>query len=737
MGFPSVIRFGDFEFDPGAFKLRRDGRALPVEPKALDVLQLLIARAPQVVDKAEIFSIVWKDVAVTDNALTRVVAQLRRTLDDDPKAPRYIETVATRGYRFVAPIASDVPPPAPPDNLGRPAPRRVTYVAALVVAAIAAMGTWAGLRLPGSASGAAASTHGDLPDVARLAALHPEQLTAGKGYDGFLAFAPDGKSMAFSSDRSGALEIYVQGIAPGSTVTALTSNGRQNVQPAWSPDGDFIAYHEMAGNGIWVVPSRGGVARKISDYGSRPRWSPDGRLIAFQEIPANQVSAQGVPGALGAIGIVEASGHAAPANVTKPGTPGGPHLGPAWFDNSHVWFAAGSSSGDHLALWSVNVNAGELRQVVDDKYIGPDFVIAPDRRSVYFTSIRTEGIWRVALPADDEAPPVPQATGLQTAGATTAQLTMSSDGRRIGWTTTDTSNHVWARASASRPGPQDAVALTHGFGMWHSLPAPASDGRVLLAGARPGSFVSLFLLDRSAMLRQLTTHPPAHGGGQWMPGEREIAFITDHGEGAAYWALDPETGRERLLFMLSELPIPIGESQYSSASRSVNIAFSRDFKRLAMGFVKDGRQNIWVAGLKNLRPDGSLIQKTFERDGGSYPTWSPDGKWIAYECADGTDTHVCVVNADNGERAQITHEPGQSWVGAWGPDNDTILFAARRDAVWNIAAVLRTTGALRTLTRFTGAESYVRYPRWDGANDRVVFERSETTARIWSVELPH
>ena len=71
---------------------------MPVEPKALDVLQLLIARAPQVVDKAEIFSIVWKDIAVTDNALTRVVAQLRRTLDDDPKAPRYIETVATRGY---------------------------------------------------------------------------------------------------------------------------------------------------------------------------------------------------------------------------------------------------------------------------------------------------------------------------------------------------------------------------------------------------------------------------------------------------------------------------------------------------------------------------------------------------------------------------------------------------------------------------------------------------------------
>ena len=72
-----------------------------MEPKALDLLQVLLARAPRVVDKAEIFSIVWKDVAVTDNALTRAIAQLRKALEDDSKAPRFIETVATRGYRFV------------------------------------------------------------------------------------------------------------------------------------------------------------------------------------------------------------------------------------------------------------------------------------------------------------------------------------------------------------------------------------------------------------------------------------------------------------------------------------------------------------------------------------------------------------------------------------------------------------------------------------------------------------
>jgi Tol biopolymer transport system component len=259
---------------------------------------------------------------------------------------------------------------------------------------------------------------------------------------------------------------------------------------------------------------------------------------------------------------------------------------------------------------------------------------------------------------------------------------------------------------------------------------------VALIGDRAGSNIDLFLLAPGAPLRQLTTDPANHSGPQWMPGEREVAFITEEEGGPAYRSIDPETGRETPLFRLADLPRPPGESQPSTAAPSTNIAFARDFSRLAMAIVRDGRPNLWVAGLRLYRPDGTLVQRTFEREGGSYPVWSPDGRWIAYECTEGTDTHVCVIGAEHGDRVQLTHEPGQSWVGGWASDSDRVLFAAKRAAVWNVAAVSRSTGVVQTLTHFTEPRGYVRYPRWDPANNRAVFERSETTGRIWSVELP-
>ena len=98
--------FEDVELDTGRVLLLKDAAPIALEPKAFAVLRLLAERAPQVVDKAEIFAVVWKDTTVTDNALTRIIAQLRRTIGDDARDPRCIATVSARGYRLLPDVTA-------------------------------------------------------------------------------------------------------------------------------------------------------------------------------------------------------------------------------------------------------------------------------------------------------------------------------------------------------------------------------------------------------------------------------------------------------------------------------------------------------------------------------------------------------------------------------------------------------------------------------------------------------
>jgi TolB-like protein/Flp pilus assembly protein TadD len=96
-----TYRFDDVTVDLATFRVFKHGRAVAVEPKAFEALVFLITNRGRVIEKSEIMNAVWKEAFVTENAMTRVIAQLRRALGDDPKAPRYIKTVQTRGYMFI------------------------------------------------------------------------------------------------------------------------------------------------------------------------------------------------------------------------------------------------------------------------------------------------------------------------------------------------------------------------------------------------------------------------------------------------------------------------------------------------------------------------------------------------------------------------------------------------------------------------------------------------------------
>jgi DNA-binding winged helix-turn-helix (wHTH) protein/tetratricopeptide (TPR) repeat protein len=99
--------------DAGSYQLRRGNDVIPLSPKIIDLLLYLVARQSTLVGKDELFAALWPDVAVTDNALTQAVSELRQALGDDSANPTYIQTVARRGYRFIAPVETVMPAAVP------------------------------------------------------------------------------------------------------------------------------------------------------------------------------------------------------------------------------------------------------------------------------------------------------------------------------------------------------------------------------------------------------------------------------------------------------------------------------------------------------------------------------------------------------------------------------------------------------------------------------------------------
>ena len=134
-----ILSFGSFEVDLGSRELRRQGLKVGLQDQPFRLLALLLERPGEVVTREELRDKLWPaDTFVDfDHSLNTAVRKLREALGDSAEAPRYVETLARRGYRFVAPVAergptaplvpsarADVVLPSPPTTRLPPSARR-------------------------------------------------------------------------------------------------------------------------------------------------------------------------------------------------------------------------------------------------------------------------------------------------------------------------------------------------------------------------------------------------------------------------------------------------------------------------------------------------------------------------------------------------------------------------------------------------------------------------------------
>ncbi len=133
----SLLAFGEYRLDAVSGHLYRGAVPMPLTPKAFALLQYLAERAGRLVPKQELLDAVWPGVFVGDAVLKVTIREVRKSLEDDPRTPRFIETAHRRGYRFMAPVTgSDAAPghvveepaaPASPAPVPATAVPRVSY----------------------------------------------------------------------------------------------------------------------------------------------------------------------------------------------------------------------------------------------------------------------------------------------------------------------------------------------------------------------------------------------------------------------------------------------------------------------------------------------------------------------------------------------------------------------------------------------------------------------------------
>ncbi len=269
-----MIRFGVFEVDQRAGELRRNGSRVKLQEQPFQILALLLERPGEVVTREELQGRLWPaDTFVDfDHSLNAAVRRLRDALGDSAENPRFVETVARRGYRFLAPVhgsgaAVDAEPPVVPTY---PARRwRIAAAAGTLVLVGLGVGLFVGKR--GS------------PPLAPTPPIAERRLTANPSEYPIsnAALSHDGRYLAFS-DPTG---FYLRQVETGETHQLVLPQGFKAQPVAWFPDGSHILATSVAGPteqpALWQLSTVGGSPRKLNDQGGEAAVSPDGSQIVF------------------------------------------------------------------------------------------------------------------------------------------------------------------------------------------------------------------------------------------------------------------------------------------------------------------------------------------------------------------------------------------------------------------------------------------------------------------------
>ena len=676
----------EWTVEPELNAISRDGMTIHLEPKVMKVL-LQLAMAPgHVVTKEHLIEAVWPDTFVSDDVLTRCISVLRREMQDDTHAPRYIQTIPKTGYRLVAevraieqnggnhngfgsapatsadPVAavahSAEPDHLPPGHVAGHSPvddsatplaprrRRRALVAGILIVAVVAAAGFAAWRIR------ARST---------LPALNIVPLTSYTGEQDQGAFSPDGTRVVFAwtTPEDGNRNLFIKQTGT-ENLLRLTNAAESDYSPAWAPDGTRIAYLAMSdkGLGLYVVSSRGGPAEKIYTPRSMVHWeqralswSPDGKSLLFPD---------DTPSSILLLSLDTLQVHP----ITTPPHDWDGDVDPAFSPDGRQIAFVRAMEGAVRDIYVVPTAGGTPRQLTSDRRLVDTVAWTRDSSAILFSSDRGGkfALWRVPLRGGE-----PQRLPVGTDDATQPAVSLSE--HRLLYTEGSATWSILAIPlhSASEPDrhresekTQPVVSSTQ----QDSAPSFAPDGsRFAFQSWRSGS-QDVWIASRDGLaLRQLTNYGRGlTGSPSFSPDGQSVAF-------------DARPEGHSHIFVIAANGVAPRELTTGNAN-DILPRWSADGRFLYFASNRSGNWQTWKIALAGGQPQQVTATN------GYLAMESPDGRWVYFTKT--SEPGIWRMPTGGGAEARVLPQPPDGYWGYWAVTARGIYFLDSTQPKWRI-----------------------------------------------------
>ena len=516
---------------------------------------------------------------------------------------------------------------------------------------------------------------------------HPEpksdhvlmRLTFDSGFTGVPALSADGKLAAYASDRgeAGNLDIWVQQIEQGSQPVRVTSGEADETEPSFSPDGSKIAFRsERENGGIYLVPSLGGQATLLVRGGRRPRFSPDGKWIAFWQ---GQLG-NGFTSGSGQMKIVAADGGT--PRIIQPDFQVAAY--PLWTPDGSALLFVGQRGSDKERDWWLSpldngmaVRTGALAAFLakNMKPAPGNYVIAPEAFSanrVLFAAKVADGvnIWEIALPLSGEktiAAPTRRTSGTNLE----IQPATAGSGGAMAFSSVTVATGIWRVPLKRATVEGDLTKLTKGLN-FDAFPSLSEDGNKMVFVSERSGQRSIWLRDMALGVESQLTSGTAIA---------DQPKISRDGKTIAYTEASPR----RLFVMTAGKDGKFGSPEHLCDSCGIPNGMTPDGKLILLEATGDYPMRVmdWRA-----RTTSELMDWGQRKRFAFAPSFSKDGKWVAFHVSDGkTEVRRVFVmpvrpgypKVESKDWIPITNGTALDREAVWADDGATIFFLSERD----------------------------------------------------------